>query len=478
MRTRAAALLAAISFVLPLHALDTDAWLADFHQVLAEMSSHYANLDSAIDDRGMDLPALRKRYEQRLRDAKSDAEARAAIDEFLAAFGDGHVRVDWNVAAPAPSSTTPTRDTRPLCERLGYASGADTRALDFSRVAEYQPLVDADAAIFPGGILRLDGKRKAGILRIRLFMETTQPQLCEAAIKSLALANDAECDGNCAWSVQLAAGDLMTAALERRVEALRRAGATTLAVDLTGNGGGSNWVQPAARVLTPVALRGARLAFIRHEHWVKTLGSFLDDVDYDLAHDAASRAQLLAAKTTLTRAQEEARGTCDRSGIWSDPMQRPDCSLLVRGLLFATGVLPYAKAGAFPRELHAHGSLFDPSNYAYNEGANQLPLVILVDENTASASEELVAMMQDNHAATIVGSATHGSGCGYTDGGIPATLAKSGASLFLPDCVRLRADGTNEVVGITPDVLVPFRRADSRHQKALKVRQALLQIAK
>jgi hypothetical protein len=478
MRIRAAALLFLLFVVTPLRALDTGAWLADFHQILAEMSSHYANLDSAIDDRGLDLPALRNRYEQRIRDAKSDADARAAIDEFLAAFGDGHVRVDWNVVAAPESASTPTRDTRPLCERLGYAAGAETRSLDFTRIAEFQPLDDADAAVFPGGILRLDAKRRAGILRIRLFMETTQPQLCESVVKSLALANDAECDRNCAWNVQLAVGDLMTSALQRRVEALRHAGATTLVVDLTGNGGGSNWVQPAARVLTRVALRGARLAFIRHDHWATVLGEWMEDVDYDLAHDAAPHAQLLAAKTTLTRAIEEARRACDRSGVWSDPPQRPDCSLVVRDLLFATGVLPYSKPGAFPRELHAHGSLFDPSNYAYVEGANQLPLVIVVDENTASASEELVAMMQDNHAATIAGSATHGSGCGYTDGGIPATLAKSGAALHLPDCVRLRADGTNEVLGITPDVLIPFRRADSRYQKAVKARQALMNIAK
>jgi len=34
-------------------------WLEDFHQLLRQMSSHYANLDWAIEERRMDLPKLR-----------------------------------------------------------------------------------------------------------------------------------------------------------------------------------------------------------------------------------------------------------------------------------------------------------------------------------------------------------------------------------------------------------------------------------
>jgi C-terminal processing protease CtpA/Prc len=82
-------------------------------------------------------------------------------------------------------------------------------------------------------------------------------------------------------------------------------------------------------------------------------------------------------------------------------------------------------------------------------------------------------MLQDNHAATIIGEVTGGAGCGYTDGGIPAKLKNSGGQLKMPDCVRLRADGSDEVNGITPDLLVPWAGHDSDVQRAKKFLAAL-----
>jgi hypothetical protein len=39
----------------------------------------------------------------------------------------------------------------------------------------------------------------------------------------------------------------------------------------------------------------------------------------------------------------------------------------------------------------------------------------------------------------------------------------------MPDCVRLRADGSNEVAGITPDILVPWANRDSEYQRVNKL---------
>jgi hypothetical protein len=39
----------------------------------------------------------------------------------------------------------------------------------------------------------------------------------------------------------------------------------------------------------------------------------------------------------------------------------------------------------------------------------------------------------------------------------------------MPDCVRLRADGSNEVNGVRPDVLVLWARRDSPYQRAEKL---------
>lgn len=421
--------------------------LEDFHQLLAEMSSHYANLDSAIADRRLDLPALRKRTELAIRNATSDADARSAIEAFLNAFGDGHVGIDWT---PAPPPVRPSRP-RPLCERFGYKA-IDPGGIAFAQLPEYHAVDDADAKDFPGGILQLSPERKIGVLRIRLFTATIHPELCALAAKSVV------CDDECEHRLELAVDNLATAALERRAEALRKAGATAIVVDLTGNGGGTDWVEPAARVLTPVALQSPRLGFIRHPHWVKDLRERLADVEHDKLGPAAA--------ATLREAIAFASEACDRSGVWNDPPAAAKCTFVNDRLLFASGLLPYAKPGT-------PSVLFLPGQYAYHEGANTLPLVVLVDQRTASASEYFAAMLQDNHAATIVGTPTVGAGCGHTNGGIWATLKNSGARVSLPDCARFRADGTNEVAGVTPDVLVPWGPRDSAYQRAAKALTAI-----
>lgn len=91
---------------------------------------------------------------------------------------------------------------------------------------------------------------------------------------------------------------------------------------------------------------------------------------------------------------------------------------------------------------------------------------MLVDSETWSAAEEFAAVLQDNRAAVIMGEPTGGAGCGHTDGGTPTTLPNSGAVMEVPDCARIRADGSNEVRGIEPDILVGFRHSDGPRNRA------------
>ena len=453
------------------HALTPEQWLEDFRQLLGEMSSHYANLDSAVKDRRIDLAEIRKTAETRIAAAKTDGEAKAAIDWFLRQFGDGHARVDWS------KSESVKEKPRPICERLGYTR-RDAGGLDFSKVDGFTALNDADSLYFPAGILRLSDKRKPGMLRIHLFTETAHPELCTQAQKELGIADGAECGSDCFHRMQIRTGNLLTAALERRIEALQRAGATAIVVDLTGNGGGNDWVEPAARVLTPVPLRSPRVAFLRHPHWSNQLRQHLHDIEADLRDKAEPRAVLKEAADTIRTALKEAEKPCDRSGVWSDAPTKPDCSLVVAEGIHSTGVLAYAKPGTFAETLRSRGRLFYPSQYSYREGLNRLPLIVVTDGGTASASELFVASMRDNNAARIIGTPTNGSGCGYTDGGIAASLKHSGGTVKLPDCIRLRADGTNEVLGIIPDVLVPWGWRDSRYQRAMNVVRVLETVVK
>jgi hypothetical protein len=85
------------------------------------MSSHYANLEWAVEDRKMDLPQLRRETEAKLREASDDAGARRVLDKFLASFGDGHLEIEWSKvssqpkpAADPPQSLCERRDTLPI----------------------------------------------------------------------------------------------------------------------------------------------------------------------------------------------------------------------------------------------------------------------------------------------------------------------------------------------------------------------------
>lgn len=80
------------------------------------------------------------------------------------------------------------------------------------------------------------------------------------------------------------------------------------------------------------------------------------------------------------------------------------------------------------------------------------PLIVLVDNETWSAAEQFTALLQDNGAAVVMGTRTGGAGCGHIDDNDPITLKHRGAKLELPNCVRFRKDGTNEVSGVVPDV--------------------------
>ena len=69
-----------------------------------------------------------------------------------------------------------------------------------------------------------------------------------------------------------------------------------------------------------------------------------------------------------------------------------------------------------------------------------------------SASEQFATLLQYNRSATIVGETSYGAGCGYTNGGIRLHLENTSLRVWMPDCVRVRADGENELSGVEPDL--------------------------
>jgi hypothetical protein len=240
----------------------------------------------------------------------------------------------------------------------------------------------------------------------------------------------------------------MTRGLIATVERLRAAGADVLMIDLSGNGGGSEWAEAAARIVSPVSLRSAPVAVLRspaqHAKWqalAKTLrhaAGAANRADGPLLRDLAARAGVIARSL-------EACG-------------QPICPSVVPAG-YASGLLPTLPAGRF--DGRSWGPLvFSAAQFPYVDGAWKGPVIVLVDDETWSAAEEFAALLRDNGAAIVMGTRSGGAGCGHMDGYEPITLAHSKAVLGLPNCVRYRKDGSNEVSGIVPDVPTGMRWND------------------
>lgn len=450
----------------------SEAWLEDFEQLKSEMAAHYANLDWAVAERRLDLKQLSEQTAARLREAQSDAQAQQVIKSFLRAFGDEHVSIQWPSANQPIAPTKNDKSSAPasLCDRLDFRERRTAPGIAFDRLPGFEPHRTADSKYFPVGVLVLPNGKRIGLLRIAIFSEHWFPDLCETAASELGLHKDTPCDEACGDRVELRAADLLTAALERQLAALKASSIDALLVDITGNGGGSDWVEPAARVLTSKPLRSPRIGFIKHEHWAKDFQSRLTDVERDAARATGDRRQMLTrAADTYRRALAAAKEPVARDAVWQN---QPVPALVAKDPeIFAAGIFPFARTGDLP-DSDSNALLFSPTRYRYHEGAYSGPLLVLVDQNTASAAELFAAMLEDNAAAILLGSPTVGVGFGYTNGGIPTHLKHSRAEVKMPDGVRYRSDGTNEAAGITPRVLIPWHANDSAISALLGFRRS------
>jgi hypothetical protein len=444
-------------------------WLEDLAQAQAAVHADYANLDWLQQDRGVDLDALFGRAAAAIRQAGSDADARRVFDRIVQRVADGHVEIEWPLS---PRQVTPGASATPApqgaadrlsdpCAALGYNARIATAGIA-SRLPGYTA-VGAKEDGFAAGIVPVEGHR-VGAIRIAAFTAEAFPQFCGAAFAALHISPDRPCDDACRDRIESWAYRRMTEGFEAQLRALRAARATTLLIDLTGNGGGSQWAEAAARIVTPVPLRSEARGYVRGAHWAEIwqgLAADLRDAARAKGASAQDRARLARWAQEADAAARDATAPCP---------QGQACPRTAT-LGFATGLVGQADPAFAGKEWAP--LLFSPAQYPWHAGVWQGPVIVLVDDDTASAAEEFAAVLQDNRAALIMGARTAGAGCGHTNGGTPTRLAHSGAILQLPDCIRYRADGSNEVSGVIPDLLVGLRANDGPAFKAGLVAQKL-----
>lgn len=423
----------------PALAYDPASWRADLVQLRQAIDRDYANLDWLTGERGFNLDLEFAATAARIDAATSDEQARAALDRLVRRMGDGHIDLSWPSSRPASAVAKAVPPPEP-CVAFGFNATMVVRGVA-DALPGYRALPGDDP--FPAGTVTVDGAR-VGVLRIGLFEPAGYPDLCRAALAKMPRATADE--------VTEIAYTRMTAAIERRLAQLKAAGAQVLLIDLAGNGGGSEWAEAAARMVTGRKLHAARMAVMPNKSWRASRIALAKQLREVAQTTPSCRYRLLQQATAIELGARPCLTDCPRmadngfpTGVFDDPP--------------ALANLPYPIDSIAP--------------YNARRGLWKGPLVVLVDDESWSAAEEFAATLQDNRAAVIVGTRSGGAGCGHATGREAATLHHSGATLSLPDCVRYRRDGSNEVRGIVPDVPVAMRQNDSALFKARLLTAAL-----
>ena len=426
-------------------------WLADLAQIRAAIDKSYPNRDWLTGEREVSLDRWFDRTAEAIRESHNAADARRSLDSLVDRFNDGHVVLHWpeiittqnrgrsNQRVPLPATSVQT-----FCSARGYDAGQVT-AGTAAALPNYRK-IDTGGPFQSGLVPAKD--TTIGVIRIGVFSPQGYPAVCEQAVANTRIAFQKSCDAACDDRLQTEAYAIMTRGLMTTVERLRAAGAGVLIVDLTRNGGGTGWVEAAARIVSPVPLRSAPVAVIRGDAWVHRW------------HDLAAKLRMEGERTSgadrarLLSFSAQAEDTANNL----KPCAEPRCSRLARAG-FASGLLSEFPTGELYGKKWAV-EVFSPAQFPYRDSVWRGPLIVLVDSETWSAAEQFAAMLQDNNAAIVMGTRTGGAGCGHLDGNDEITLANSRAKLELPNCARFRKDGTNEVGGVVPDVSTGVRWND------------------
>jgi hypothetical protein len=439
---------------------DRKAWREDYATLKRELEQSYSHLAwMASPASGVDLSALDRRTRAALDVARSDADASAALVGFVAGFHDGHfapvVTPEPSGGGVEPPSRASDTDASSACAALGYAPATRVGfSLPFESLNGFSMQSDGIAHAFRSGTISV-GEHRFGLVRIPRFRATEYPALCVAvwpAVDSI----------NAAWLQELA----------KRLAELRAAHVDAVIVDVGGNGGGNDVGEWAPRLFTSREVHSAPLLMHVGPLAAKYMDEQLQGLNDALAAhagDAKVTTMLRPAVDSFERRKRESlQPPCDLSWVWRerrrfDPAK---CSGLIDAG-FASGAVEFLAPDSLPTD--AAAAIYWPSITDSMRGAWNGPVYLLTDAGTASAAEMFAALMRDSGVAKTVGVRTLGLGCGSMVESAPLTLPHSHLSFRVPNCVRLRADGTDEVAGIRPDLPVAPAANESTRARAARV---------
>jgi len=456
-------------------AFDHSPWLEDYGVMKQALERTYANLAwFGSPESGVDVPALDQRTMAALQSAKTDDEARAAILAFVRGFHDGHFsQLRAPAAAEAPAtrpdvSTMLRQDPSTGCPAL---SNKQRSPAEFSRPFEslpgYRQLADGVTSPFRAAIVAAEGTgTSVGIVRIPEF-EELHVSLCVELWPHDEL-----------WTRQgkLLRGP-MRQAMEQRwyqtladlLRAFRREGAAAVLIDIGNNSGGDDSGDIAARLFTASAVHSSPLWMVQDPG---AAGEYFDEQLDALGQTAAADAKVKAlvdqslAVFTTGKSRLSDR-SCVMDWVWHERRAwgAQTCRRLVAAGS-AGGPLDWLAPGVV-NDADLATTLHWPARVATLWGAWTGPVYVLTDNRTYSSAEMFAAVLQNNRVAKTIGVRTGGDGCGFMNTPDPLVLPHSQLRFRVPNCVRLRADGTDEVAGVAPDLPVPVTDGAAKVLEAL-----------
>lgn len=460
---------------------DRKAWQEDYARLKQELERRDANLAwFASPQGGIDIPALDRRTRRALASAEDDADAKAALLGFVGGFHGHFSQLPSLQPATAAAAKEPAQ---PAFDKLGAATGCAalgygaTHGVPFSLPFETLPgfALESDGVTraFRAGVVASANGTPIGIVRIRHFRQHEDPAPClqhwtDRAASQKGFDADAFQDRiDVEWYAALAA----------QLHRFRTQGVAAVIVDLGGNTGGNDSGDAAARLFSPRPIHSARVMIN-----VASAPAY-----FDAALDDLRKAQRGYAKTgsvvpsalmqTIADFERRKAGVvaahCDMSWVWRErhPWNRAGCNDWVEAG-FASGAIDYLPAGAL-KDAKLAQMLYWPAVVDPYLGSWSGPVYVLTNGRTYSSAEMFTAVLHDNGIARTVGTATGGDGCGFMQDEDPIVLPHSHLRFRMPDCVRLRADGTDEVAGIEPDLPLLPMQGESDCARAARALEAI-----
>ena len=455
---------------------DRNAWLSDYAALKQALEARYANMAwFASPEGGVDLPALDRRTLAALQSAANDDDAREALLAFVRGFRDGHFSQLPAVepapaakVAPPPNPEYSRKDAATGCAALNYAPfNRPQFSLPFEALPGFRLIADGITTPFRAGIVN-----GVGIVRIPAFEENADQGLCREAWKRRDVWDD---KGKLKRDrLREVTEHAWYDALARDLRAFQSGGATAVVIDIGANSGGDDSGDIAARLFTTKPLHSSPL-WLSYDTAAAT--PYFDEAIGDLKEAARLEPQSTIVQSTLAAfvdGKEKLKtAPCPLDWVWRE--RRPWSSNACRRLIeagSAGGPLGYLAPDAV-KNPEAGRRLHWPIVVAPLWGTWKGALYVLTDNRTYSAAEMFAAVLQNNGAAKTVGMRTGGDGCGFVDYHDPVVLPHSGLRFRVPNCVRLRADGTDEVAGVSPDLPVLPRDGENTRARAMRVLEAV-----